>query len=81
MSASGTKQTSRHKVATSVFDRGCVKTRPSRGRSELFPNCLPSAASTSAISFRNDEIEMEILHASSASEFSHSLDPERTFVG
>ena len=33
--------------------------------------CQP--ALTSAIGFRDDEIEMEILRASSASEFSHSL--------
>jgi hypothetical protein len=52
---------------------GCVKTHLSRGRSELYSQ-LPSASSTtSAIGIRNDEIEMEILRASSASEFSHSL--------
>jgi hypothetical protein len=36
-------------------------------------NCLLPAAPASAIGIRNDEIEMEILRASSASEFSHSL--------
>jgi hypothetical protein len=60
---------------------GCVKTRLSRGRAELFSQ-LPSASSTtSAIGIRNDEIEMEILRASSASEFSHSLGQSRHFDG
>jgi hypothetical protein len=40
-------------------------------------NCLLPAAAASAIGIRNDEIKMEILRASSASEFSHSLDPYR----
>ena len=66
------------RVLTSDFDPGCVKTRLSRGRSELFSQLPTAAASTSVIGFCNDQIEMEILRASSASEFSHSLDPERT---
>jgi hypothetical protein len=39
----------------------------------LFLNCPPPAAPISAIGFHSDEIEIEILRASSASEFSHSL--------
>jgi hypothetical protein len=39
----------------------------------VFSICLLPAASTSAIGFRNDEIEMEILRASLEFEFSHSL--------
>ena len=34
---------------------------------------VQAVASTSAIGLRNDEIEMEILRASSASEFSHKV--------
>jgi hypothetical protein len=41
------------------------------------PTCAASAPA-SAIGFRGDEIEMEILRVSSASEFSHRLDPELT---
>jgi len=56
-------------------DPGCVKTHLSEGRSELLYCPLP-AALASAIGLRVDEIEMEILRASSASGFSHSLDPQ-----
>jgi hypothetical protein len=38
-----------------------------------FLNCLLPTEVASAIGFRIDEIETEILHASWASEFSHSL--------
>jgi hypothetical protein len=58
---------------------GCVKTRLSRGRAELFSQLLSASSTTSAIGIRNDEIEMEILRASSASEFSHSLGQKVTF--
>jgi hypothetical protein len=71
-----------HVAATnmrSANDPGCVKTRLSQGCSELFSQSPRLAAPTSAIGFRSDEIEMKILGARSASEFSHSLDPYRTF--
>jgi hypothetical protein len=51
----------------------CVKTHLGQGRSELFSQLPLPAAPTSVIDFRGDEIKMEILRASSASEFSHSL--------
>ena len=66
-----------HRVAvtldTKVLIQGCVKTHLSQGRSDCFLNCPLPAAPISAIGFRGDEIEIEFLRASSASEFSHSL--------
>ena len=60
MSAHRGKETSRGKAATSEIDLGCVKTRLSRGRSELFSQ-LPTVSSIYQCDwFRNDEIEMEI---------------------
>jgi hypothetical protein len=44
-----------------------------------FLNCVLPREVAAAIGFRNDEIETEILRASSTSEFSHSLDPTRTW--
>src|SRR5258708_39312826 len=43
-----------------------------------FLNCLPPKEVASTIDSHIDEIEMEVLHASSASEFSHSLNPTET---
>jgi hypothetical protein len=42
-----------------------------------FLNCLLPKEVASTIDFQIDEIEMEVLHASWTSEFSHSLDPKR----
>ena len=61
-----------------AFDPGCVKTRLGEGRAELFSQLPSSERVTSTIDSYIDEIEMEVLHASWASEFSHSLDPTRT---
>ena len=44
-----------------------------------FLNCLLPTEVASAIGFRIDEIETEILHASWALEFSHSLGQSRHF--
>ena len=52
---------------------GCVTTHLSQGRSELFLNCPLPTAPISAIGFHSDKIEIEILRASPAFEFSHSL--------
>jgi hypothetical protein len=51
-----------------------VKTHLSHAQN-CFLNCPLPAAPTSAIGFRGDEIEMEFLRVSSASEFSHNQDP------
>jgi len=51
---------------------GCVKTRLSQGRAELFSHCFLPREVAGAIGFDQDEIETEILRASSTSEFSHS---------
>jgi hypothetical protein len=58
----------------SPFDPACVKTHLGEGCAELFSQLPSSERSCQHI----DEIEMEVLHASWASEFSHSLDPKRT---
>jgi len=55
-----------------------VKTRLGEGCAEFFLNCLLPKEVASTIDFHIDEIEMEVLHASWTSEFSHSMDPERT---
>src|SRR5258706_8615746 len=62
----------------SGFDPGCVKTCASLGCPESFLICLLPTEVASAISFYSHEIEMEILRASWASEFSHSLDQRPT---
>src|SRR5258706_8543213 len=59
----------------SGFDPGCVKTCASLGCPESFLICLLPTEVASAISFYSHEIEMEILRASWASAFSHSLGP------
>ena len=63
---SGVKQTSRRKAATSAFDPGCVKTHLAKGRAELFSQLPLPTAPIGAIGFQSDEIEIEILRASSA---------------
>jgi hypothetical protein len=65
-------------VVRSVDDPGCVKTRLGEGCAELFSQLSSSAEVASTIDSHIDEIEMEVLHASWTSEFSHSLDPQRT---
>jgi hypothetical protein len=45
-----------------------------------FLNCLLPTEVVSAIGFRIDEIETEILHASWALEFSHSLGQKRKWL-
>jgi hypothetical protein len=47
--------------------------RRMKKRENCFLNCLLPTEAASAIGFYIDEIEMEILHTSWASEFSHSL--------
>jgi hypothetical protein len=55
----------------SVSGPGCVKTCPQPRMTRIcFLNCL---LSIEAVGFCIDVIEMEILHASQASEFPHSL--------
>ena len=56
---------------------GCVKTRLRQGRADCFLNCLLPREVASAIGFHSDEIETEILLASSTPEFSHSLGQNR----
>ena len=71
-------QLGRLRFLISASGQGYGKTRPSQGCSELFSQ-LPSAAEPiSAIGFCNDEIEMKILRASSAFEFSYSLGQNQT---
>jgi hypothetical protein len=62
----------------SGFDPGCVKTRLREGCAELFSQLPYSERSCQHNPFHIDEIEMEVLHASWTSDFSHSLDPKRT---
>jgi hypothetical protein len=63
----------------SPWGPGFVKTCLIQGRSELHSQ-LPCASSTyQCDGIRNDEIEMEILPAISASEFSHSQGQKLTF--
>jgi hypothetical protein len=76
---SGVNRTSQLRPPTSEFDPGCVKTRLGEGCAELFSQLPSSEEVAGTIDSHIDEIEMEILHASWTSEFSHSLDPERTF--
>jgi hypothetical protein len=65
-------------TATSVVDPGCVKTRLAKDAQNCFLNCLLPKEVASTIDSHIDEIEMEVLHASWTSEFSHNLDPKRT---
>jgi hypothetical protein len=51
----------------------CVKTRASQERAELFSQLRSSKKVVSPIGVHNYEIETKILHASSTSEFLHSL--------
>jgi hypothetical protein len=57
----------------SLLGPGCVKTRLSQGRAELFSQLPSPKRSRGAIGSHNDETETEILRATSKSEFSHSL--------
>jgi len=63
-----------------AIDPGCVKTRLNEGRAELFSQLPSSDRSCQCIGCCIDEIETEILHASWASEFSHSLDPKQALA-
>ena len=52
--------------------RACAK-----NAQNCFLNCLLPKEVASTIDSHIDEIEMEVLHASWTSEFSHSLDPSQ----
>jgi hypothetical protein len=67
-------------LSFSAFDPGCVKRAWAKDAQNCFLNCLLPKAVTSTIDSYIDKIEMEVLHASWASEFSHGLDPKRTLV-
>ena len=49
-------------------------------RGIVFSNCLLPKEVAIIINSQIDEIEMEVLHASWPSEFSHSLDPIQTWA-
>src|SRR6267378_5819631 len=66
-------------MSSSQFDPGCVKTCASRECAELFSPLSPSTVTASAILFLFNVIETKFLRASSTSEFSHSLDPNRPY--
>jgi hypothetical protein len=59
----GDKQTSRGEPISVAIDPGCVKSRVSQGNAELFLNCRLPTEVASAIGFRIDETETDILHA------------------
>src|ERR1035437_5129055 len=61
----------------SAKGRGCVKRDRAKDAQNCFLNCLLLTEVASAIGFRIDEIETEILHASSTLEFSHRLGQNR----
>ena len=77
---SGLKRKSDFGAVRSVDDPGCVKTRWAKDAQNCFLNCLLPKEVASTIDSHIDEIEMEVLHASWTSEFSHSLDPLQTSI-
>jgi hypothetical protein len=64
LTGSRAREEANDRIAMTAWGQGCVKTRLSQGRSELFSQSASAGSTYQCDGFRTDEIEIEILGAS-----------------